>query len=54
MKISSSVVIFASADALFRAPKGKSREFWREIFRKFYEILFEITSFHKVMNVFRH
>ena len=27
MKISSSVVIFASADALFRAPKGKLREF---------------------------
>ena len=26
MKISSSVVIFASADALFRAPKGKLRE----------------------------
>ena len=35
MKISSSVVIFASADALFRAPKGKSREFFAENFENF-------------------
>ena len=38
MKISSSVVIFASADALFRAPKGKLREFLREK-NKFFENL---------------
>ena len=35
MKISSSVVIFASADALFRAPKGSFREFLEKIFSKF-------------------
>ena len=42
MKISSSVVIFASADALFRAPKGKLREiFLRDkikVFEKFPKI----------------
>ena len=45
MKISSSVVIFASADALFRAPKGKSRDFDENLrnenfknFEKFVEI----------------
>ena len=54
MKISSSVVIFASADALFRAPKGKSREFFSENFENFKQFCLKSPIFQKIMNVFRH